>query len=99
VDIYYEILKPKRKVVLPTHFKDKGFYFVLKTFMVSFPVGKIAEKAVSRSVFCAELTKTHSFRLFIFWRFAHWVRANFWWCQHKFLKKKFFCLRQQKMGK
>jgi len=43
-------------------------------------VGKIAEKAVCKSVFLtimalflsAELTKTHFFRLFV-WRFAHWV--------------------------
>jgi len=46
-------------------------------------VGKITEKAVCRSVFLitwhciwsAELTKTHSYRLF-FWRFCHWVRIR-----------------------
>jgi len=44
-------------------------------------VGKIAEKAVCKSVFLtiwhcilgAELTKTHSFRLFFFYDFAHWA--------------------------
>jgi len=43
-------------------------------------VGKIAEKAICRSVFLAiwycilraELTKTHSFTLFFFGDFAHW---------------------------
>jgi len=47
--------------------------------MIYTPVGKINEKAVCRSVFLttwhcilsAELTKTHSFRLF-FSDFAHW---------------------------
>jgi len=38
-----------------------------------FSVGKIAEKPVYRSGHCilsAELTKTHSFPLFFFWRFC-----------------------------
>jgi len=35
-------------------------------------VGKIDEKAVCRSDLNAELTKTHSFRLF-FGDFSHWV--------------------------
>jgi len=42
-------------------------------------VGKIAEKAVCKSVFLcilsAELTKTHSFRLFS-GDFSHWVETN-----------------------
>jgi len=48
-----------------------------------FPVGNIAEKVVCRSIltilhciFSAELTKTHSFRLFLFGNFAHWARSN-----------------------
>jgi len=39
----------------------------------SYPVGRIAEKAVCRSVFLT--TKTHSFGLF-FGDFAHWVRCR-----------------------
>jgi len=53
----------------------------LKTFYNYYPVDKIAKKAVCRSVFfltkwhcilSAEITKTHSYRLF-FGDFAHWV--------------------------
>jgi len=48
-----------------------------------FSVGKIAEKPICRNVFLtiwhcilsAEL-KTHSFRLFFFGDFAHWVRKQ-----------------------
>jgi len=37
------------------------------------PVGKIAEKAVLQTdILSAELTKTHSLRLFFFTDIAHW---------------------------
>jgi len=49
--------------------------------VVTFPVGKITEKAVCKSVFLtawhcilsAELTKSHSFTLCVFGDFAHLV--------------------------
>jgi len=48
------------------------------------PVGKIVKKAICKSVFLitghcilsAELTKTHSFRMFFFSDFAHWDKIS-----------------------
>jgi len=73
----------------------------MATLIKLFPVGKIAEKAVYRSVLSAELTKMHSFRLFILvilptglfyiWKFidAIWQYDCAFWGDSRKVKKEF----------